>query len=494
MPLDHTQDRGADGDAGRRRVFVVEVPLTVDGHIGLIEYEPGAGPGEPTAEGPVQPVERANPKVVAADADTIVEQLIDRAGFQPDGQVIQFLAAPRDEATYEVFRAQAQRVADLAGGDVYIVRPVGATVAYDAGRQGFAALPADGGPAGWQRLRPSAAGGQEGQEQPPDHFEADEHGILVPGTELPGGAHTAFAGSGHLVTFESAPIGMDDRGVYETFADYGGGLPVVVVPVREGIPFGSVDAGSSAGRVAAAVRRLGLPTGPVRLLLRPQDQSDDEDGAPSARGGEWAGSFASALGARVYLAEGGEFSGDFRDFTARGWEGLGPDPEAGLGHARDPGTGLLVAEGMEAGSPGLPDEAEDGDGARRDELVTELVTVEDRVRGVVLPGLDGDVPLAGVPDERIPKGWFVIVARGSRRGVTGLLDQEGRRVAVPPGRMAQIIREAREADEVPRAVVFLVPGLGWRSSRSRLRALRAAGRQPAGGTRHGDGRGDGKAR
>jgi hypothetical protein len=183
--LGYWQPRGGDAS---RAVFIVDVPLTVDGGMGLVRDERGPGPDRPATaglvreEGGVVPaVGLLRAEVVAADAGQVAE-LIMSAGFQPGGQVIQFLAVPPDDGAYAVFRAQAREVAGLTGGDVYIVGGAGATVAYDAGREAFAARLAAGGPAGWQRLSPPAPG------RPPGYDETEGPGRL-PGydeTEGPG--------------------------------------------------------------------------------------------------------------------------------------------------------------------------------------------------------------------------------------------------------------------------------------------------------------------
>ena len=192
--------RGVRGDDGRG-VFVVDVPLTGGGEIALAGDALGARPGGPSVAGAARAVELLRTEVVPASADLVV-WMIRRAGYRPGRQVIQFLAAPPDWAAYRAFREQAQEVARLVGGDVYIVGPAGATVAYDAGREGFAAVLADGRPGRWERLSPRASGrqaGQEergeqaGQEQPPDYFGTNEHGILAPRTPPPASALTALA-------------------------------------------------------------------------------------------------------------------------------------------------------------------------------------------------------------------------------------------------------------------------------------------------------------
>ena len=150
-------------------------------------------------------------EVVAANAGQVVE-LIRNAGYQQDGQVIQFLAAPPDDRAHAVFVVQAQQVANLVGEDVYIVGAAAATVIYDAGREGFAALLVDGRAAGWQRLSPSVPGRAEGQEQPPSHFGEDEHGILAPRVAPPGSVFNDFRDAGDLVTFERALRSMSALG------------------------------------------------------------------------------------------------------------------------------------------------------------------------------------------------------------------------------------------------------------------------------------------
>ena len=174
--------RGASGDDGRE-VFVVDVPLTEGGQFGLAWEDPGAGPGG-SSTAPVRAVELPRTRVMAAGA-ALVAWMIRRAGFQPGRQVIQLLSAPPGSDAYGVFRTQAQEVADLVGADVYIVGAAGATVAYDAGREAFAARLADGGLAEWQWLSPSAPGEEAGQGQPPGYFGTDEHGILVRRMEAP---------------------------------------------------------------------------------------------------------------------------------------------------------------------------------------------------------------------------------------------------------------------------------------------------------------------
>ena len=145
---------GVRGDDGRG-VFVVDVPLTEGGHIGLVRYEAGAAAGGRATEGPVRMVELARAEVVAADAGSIMG-MIRRAGYQPDRQVIQFLAAPSDDEAHGVFAREALEIAGLIGADVFIVGAAGATVAYDADREAFAARLAGGDPAGWQQLAAGA--------------------------------------------------------------------------------------------------------------------------------------------------------------------------------------------------------------------------------------------------------------------------------------------------------------------------------------------------
>ena len=270
-----------------------------------------------------------------------------------------------------------------------------------------------------------------------------------------------------MVTFQRAPINESDQEEYEIFAEYGGGLPIVVVPTWEGVPFGSEETGPSVGRVAVALTQLGLGGGPMRFLLR------SEDGVRPAGYGEWAVSLARAIGVPVYLAMEEMFVLDFHDFPARAWRefgvGRGAGPTAMLRYMRDVVTWSLVPESREASLlRGLPEVGQlwHESGASRDRLVIETIVRDGRVRGVVLPtGKDGPVPLrAGLLDgQEIPEGQFVVVAHGGQ-AVTGLLGQEGPRVPVPPGEMAEIIREAREAGGNPgdTRVVFLVRGLGWR--------------------------------
>ena len=139
------------------------------------------------------------------------------------------------------------------------------------------------------------------------------------------------------------------------------------------------------------------------------------------------------------------------------------------GYMRDANTGLLVPESLEANPlPGPRDRVEQlwhEAGASRHELVIETIARDGRVRGVVLPGGDdGHVPLrAGLLDgQEIPEGQFVVAAYGGEAVTASLRDRPKYRVPVPPGEMAEIIREFGEADGNTR-VVFLVPGLGWRS-------------------------------
>ena len=149
-------------------------------------------------------------EVVPAGAGQVVE-LIRHAGYSPEGQVIQLLATPPDDEAHRLFAADAQEVADLTSRDVYIVRAAGATVAYDAGREAFAALLPEGRAARWQRLspragRPAEEDWQEGPEQPPAYFGTDEHGILVP------------ASRAQQPVTQPDPAGPDSSGP-------GGGLP-----------------------------------------------------------------------------------------------------------------------------------------------------------------------------------------------------------------------------------------------------------------------------
>ena len=127
--------------------FVVDVPLTEGGHIGLAREDPDAGPGGLAAAGPVRAVERMQTLAAPAAAGQVAE-LIRRAGYQPDRQVIQFLAAPSDDEAHGVFAREALEIAGLIGRDVFIVGAAGATVAYDADREAFAARLAGGAPPG----------------------------------------------------------------------------------------------------------------------------------------------------------------------------------------------------------------------------------------------------------------------------------------------------------------------------------------------------------
>jgi hypothetical protein len=207
--------------------------------------------------GAVQAVELMRTRVVPADAGQVVE-LIRRAGYPPDGQVIQLLAAPPDDEAHRQFAADAQEVADLTSRDVYIVGAAGATVAYDAGREAFAARLAGGEPAGWQRLSPRAPGRpagqdwQEGPRQPPAYFGTDEHGILVP------------AGRAQEPVTQPDPAGLDRSGP-------GGGLPRSGREQREAV---LAEAGARAdGRPA--------PTPPI-LTRSPEGYTDLLHGADPA--------------------------------------------------------------------------------------------------------------------------------------------------------------------------------------------------------------------
>ena len=220
--LGYRRARGDDAPA----VFVVDVPLASGHGIGFASDDPGARPGGPAVAGAVRAVELLRTEVVPASADLVV-RMIRRAGYRPGGQVIQFLAAPADEVTYGAFRAQAQEVADQVDGDVYIVSAAGATVVYDADRQGFAALLADGRPAGWKRLSPPGHYGTGEREQRPGYYEGDEHGILILGTELPSSVEGSEREQPQAVPPEAGTRG--------------GGRPGLELPVLTQSPEGYTD-------------------------------------------------------------------------------------------------------------------------------------------------------------------------------------------------------------------------------------------------------------
>jgi hypothetical protein len=245
--------RLAPGDDGRP-VFVVDVPLTRDGGIGLAREDPGAGPGRPA--GRAGPVELMPTRVEPAGTAEVVG-MIRNAGYQPDEQVIQFLAAPPDDRAHAVFRAQAQEVANQIGRDVYIVSTAGATVEYNNSRRLFAVRRAGWRAtwrdAGWQRLNPSAAGGQAGQEQPPAYFGTDQHGILAP------------AGPAQEPATQPDPVGPDGTG---------GGLP--------GSAEGSGREQRQAVPAEAGARVGGQPPAPPPLTQSPEGYADLLHGADPA--------------------------------------------------------------------------------------------------------------------------------------------------------------------------------------------------------------------
>ena len=452
-------------------VFLVDVPLTGDGGIGLVY--PAHGESEPGWE--VRP---------ASTGD--VAELIRRGHYDAGSQVIQFLAAPQTGEQYEVFAREAQQVADGLGRDVYIVDAAGAAVTYHDDPDTFEAR-RDGQAIAWRLLTPEAnlatviaravraiAAGR--REAVPPYFEANENGALVARQ-----ADRRVQTFANLVTFEPGDVvdavggSLDD---YQAYEERGGSEPaVVVVPTLEGHPVDSARFPLSAAVAADAVvnlrsmgganERHGAGLGldddnrPVRLVPRPLDGVQ-----PDAALDDWVTEFAGLLGASVYLAEQGRFDATFRDFADSNWAEFGPGQQPGLPDAVPVSqyvvnqlTDLLVPASLADNPVPVPP---DGAGPAPGVLPRGLVV--EQVGGiVVLPGPSGERP-AWVPREPVPAGEVVVVAqsRGDRT-VLGLVRPDGAAkgelVAVPPAWMAEIIGSA--AGYAPGGrVIFLVPGLG----------------------------------
>ena len=153
----HAYDADAWSDDDLQ-VFVLDVPLTDAGHLGLVF--PGDGGSEPGWR--VEPATAAQVLDLAAGS-----------GYRSAAQALQILAAPRTQAQYEVFVWDAQQVADQIGRAVYIVGAAGATVAYHEDRPAFVARAdrAHGQAIGWRLLWPNALDG------PPGYFETDDQGM-----------------------------------------------------------------------------------------------------------------------------------------------------------------------------------------------------------------------------------------------------------------------------------------------------------------------------
>ncbi len=449
------EERSADGQVA----FVVDVPLADGGHLGLV-FPDGRGSESGW---------RAAPASTAQVVD-----LIRGGGYQEERQVLQFLAAPRTPAEYKVFVREAQEVANQLGHGVYVVGAAGATVAYRQDRHVFAVRGDDGAgtAVGWRWLESVTAA----EEARPPLVHTDADGALA--RSVVSARDRRLRVFGNLITFESAHVidGYVDVGTglrvhgerlaYQAYATTGGGLPIVVVPTREGRPVDPAGARLPAHVVANVVRdlasldrqvlteagwtpgQLGRVAEPVRLLARPQD-----DVEPADQFNLWAGGLAGHLGVTVYLASAARFSTHFRDYAADDWLSFEPgephDRRPAPAYVMDAVTGRLVPEDLGANPLRRAQAALPGD------LVTEQFP-----RGLVLPG-PGEVARLG---EEVPEDQFVVVAHGAGGTIMGLTRRpgdggKGEMVPVPPSWLAGRI-QAADGYAPGRRVIFLVPGLG----------------------------------
>ncbi len=424
--------------------FVVDVPLTENGRIGLV-YPDHQGTEAGWWMGQASPAD--------------IEALIRGGGYRPEAQVIQFLAAPSTEQ-YVTFARHAQRIADRFDRDVYIVGEGGAIVEYQDDLGAFAAV--RGGPGeetravAWRLLRPSSA---RAHGEVPAYFHTDQDGVLVERRNA-----SRLETFGNLVTFEPEYAVRSDLDRYLAYAQQGRGeLALVVVPTLGDGAVGSGSARLRARRAAQAVANLRFNDRPVRLLFR------SLDGIPPAlRLEDWALDFARELRAVVYMAEDAWFRDLSRDFAADRWRMVIPETpdrraEWMPRYVRNPVTGLLVREDLEANPLPAPlDGTDQALGQRARDLVVQ------RDGQVLLLAGDGMSPVGSLPGE-VPDGWFVVVAHSrDGRTVMGLLQSDGATlgepVPVPPAWMAEIIRAAAGGRRVD-GVSFLVPGLGRHSRR-----------------------------
>jgi hypothetical protein len=431
---------------GVATMFVVDVPLTDDGHIGLVRQDDGAGePGWPVTE------------ASAAEVGELI-----RGGGHHQTQAVQFLAAPATQEQHDIFARQAEEVAGVLDRDVLIVGQPGATVLYRHDLRAFAAVRVgqngETEPVLWRLVRPAAASRRSGV---PAYFGTNEHGVAVPTRDS--GRFETF---GNLVSFGPESFVDSYRDQYWSYSDRGGSeLAVIVVPTRGGKPrVQPQHAAAVIANLRVENRPARLNSRPMRLLFRSFDQ------VASGRGLEaWAQVFAQAMETAVYVAEGTWYSDISSDFGARRWQLVTPGTADGPAtsmprYVRNPVSGLLVREYV-AANP-LPAPADGADQARGGPPPGELV-VERTGRLIELPGQAGGMPAAGPRSEDIPDGQVVVVAHSrDGRTVMGLLQPEGAKggepVPVPPAWMAEIIR--RTPGYTPDSVViFLVPALGRRS-------------------------------
>ena len=430
--------------------FVVDVPLTGDGHIGLVY--PDRGDTEPDWR-----VDQASTADVVA--------LINGGGYNSQAQVIQLLAAPETPLQYRVFSRDAQRIADELDRDVYIVGSIGTTVRYLDDMRAFAAVHVDqDGEAlagAWRLLRPAS---RSAQAEVPAYFDTNERGVLT------GSSNVQVETFANLVTFEPEHVVHDYRYQYQAYWDreeetggHGSSeLATIVVPTRGGR---AVLGWQFAVTALANVRAGGLPERlsdrPMRLLFRPVDGIE-----PDRRLNEWALSFATAMGTAIYVAEGIVYNELARDFGARRWQRITPDSADGRAasmprYVRNPVTGLLVQENVEANPLPAP---LDGSGQAYNAGPPSDLVVRRTGRVIELPGQAGGMIPVDVLPEDVPDGQVVVVAHSrDGRTVLGFLGRDGTEkgepAPIPPAWMAEIIR--RTPGYVPGSpVIFLVPGLG----------------------------------
>jgi hypothetical protein len=212
-------------------LFVVDVPLTADGHIGLV-FPDGQGGWQ---------VRRAG----AAE----LTDLITRHGGYAPSQGIQFLAVPQTDEQYQEFHRDALEVAARLGREVYIVGEPGATVEYADEVEAFEAWPANWSMVAPPHLRPARYAG----ELLPPYFSTRPTGALM--NSSPAGSSIRTFSS--LVTFEPGTVIRDVLDEYEGYQEAGGGLPIVLVPTRDGRPRdASGEAVLSAERVAETLADL----------------------------------------------------------------------------------------------------------------------------------------------------------------------------------------------------------------------------------------------
>ena len=267
---------------GWQAVFLVDLPLA-DGHLAL-----------------AYPEDQVRPAAIGE-----VAELIRRGGWTPAEQVIQLLAAPLTSQEHEVFRAEAQELAEALRRDVFIVAGPGLSVRYDQARGTFVAEGAAGQAASWLQLPGSEPA--EGA-QPPGYFLTDS-GALV---RRDAGQRLHIFGN--LYSLEPAGDVEARRDEYEHYVEYeGGGLPLVVAGTR----LGAVE---SVALARDLIARLALAGKPVRLLIRRLDGTAPEDGNVL----RFASDLAEATGATVYLAQGHRYSTSLHNFTADRWMAVEP--------------------------------------------------------------------------------------------------------------------------------------------------------------------------